>query len=318
MKRHHRIMLLLTVTALVVGLVLDAFVTAAPARSAGSGDGSWTWPLQPRPEVVEAFDPPEDPYGAGHRGIDLAGRVGQPVLAVADGRVSFVGMIAGRGVVAIDHDGERSTYEPVTAAVRVGDQVHAGQPIGRLELVGGHCWPAVCLHLGRVAGEVYLDPLARLGGGAGPIRLLPFHGGSRSIGPGDSGGWLSWPVADTYVTSPYGMRFHPILHYWKLHDGTDFGAGCGTPVYAAASGTVISEYYDSAYGNRITLNHGNVNGVSLSTSYNHLTSFVAGYGQHVARGELIGYAGTTGWSTGCHLHFMVYENGATVDPMTWL
>jgi murein DD-endopeptidase MepM/ murein hydrolase activator NlpD len=144
----------------------------------------------------------------------------------------------------------------------------------------------------------------------------------RLNGPGiqvnRSGGWLSWPVADTYITSPYGMRFHPILHYWKLHDGTDFGAGCGTPVYAAASGTVISEYYDSAYGNRITLNHGNVNGVSLSTSYNHLTSFVAGYGQHVARGELIGYAGTTGWSTGCHLHFMVYENGATVDPMTWL
>jgi murein DD-endopeptidase MepM/ murein hydrolase activator NlpD len=144
----------------------------------------------------------------------------------------------------------------------------------------------------------------------------------RQNGPGiqvnNSGGWLSWPVSDTYITSPYGMRFHPILHYWKLHDGTDFGAGCGQPVYAAASGTVISEYYDSAYGNRITLAHGNVNGISLSTSYNHLTSFVAGYGQRVARGELIGYAGTTGWSTGCHLHFMVYENGATVDPMSWL
>ena len=143
----------------------------------------------------------------------------------------------------------------------------------------------------------------------------------RQNGPGiqvdRSGGWLSWPVSDTYITSPYGMRFHPILHYWKLHDGTDFGAGCGTPVYAAASGTVISQYYDSAYGNRITIAHGNVNGVSLSTSYNHLTSFVAGYGP-VKRGELIGYAGTTGWSTGCHLHFMVYENGATTDPMTWL
>jgi murein DD-endopeptidase MepM/ murein hydrolase activator NlpD len=134
----------------------------------------------------------------------------------------------------------------------------------------------------------------------------------------NSGGWLSWPVSDTYITSPYGMRFHPILHYWKLHDGTDFGAGCGTPVYAAAAGSVVSAYYDSAYGNRITIAHGSVNGVGLATSYNHLTSFAAGAGEHVSRGELIGYAGTTGWSTGCHLHFMVYENGSTVDPMSWL
>jgi murein DD-endopeptidase MepM/ murein hydrolase activator NlpD len=144
----------------------------------------------------------------------------------------------------------------------------------------------------------------------------------RQNGPGiqvdNSGGWLSWPVTDTYITSPYGMRLHPILNYWKLHDGTDFGAGCGTPVYAAASGTVVSAYYDDAYGNRITINHGNVNGVGLATSYNHLTSFAASYGEHVGRGELIGYAGTTGWSTGCHLHFMVFENGSTVDPMTWL
>ncbi len=144
----------------------------------------------------------------------------------------------------------------------------------------------------------------------------------RLNGPGihvnNSGGWLSYPVANAYITSPYGMRLHPILHIWKLHDGTDFGAACGTPVYAAASGTVVSEYYDDAYGNRVTISHGNVNGVSLATSYNHLTSFVAGSGEHVERGELIAYSGTTGWSTGCHLHFMVYENGSTVDPMTWL
>ena len=144
----------------------------------------------------------------------------------------------------------------------------------------------------------------------------------RQNGPGitvnNSGGWLSWPVTDTYITSPYGMRLHPILHYWKLHDGTDFGADCGTPVYAAASGTVVSAYYDDAYGNRITINHGNVNGVALATSYNHLTSFTVGYGAHVKRGQLIAYSGTTGWSTGCHLHFMVYENGSTVDPMSWL
>ena len=135
---------------------------------------------------------------------------------------------------------------------------------------------------------------------------------------GDGGGFLSYPIDGGYITSPYGMRLHPILHVWKLHDGTDFGAACGTPVHAAASGTIVSEYYDSAYGNRVIMNHGIVNGTSLSTSYNHLTSFVAGTGQHVERGQLIAYSGTTGYSTGCHLHFMVYVNGATVDPMGWL
>ena len=71
------------------------------------------------------------------------------------------------------------------------------------------------------------------------------------------------------------MRMHPILHVCKLHDGTDFHADCGTPVYAAANGRVISEYYNAGYGNRIILDHGFVKGVSLQTSYNHLTSFVA-------------------------------------------
>jgi len=142
-------------------------------------------------------------------------------------------------------------------------------------------------------------------------------GGSGSSGS-SSGGFLDYPIPGGYITSPYGMRMHPILHYYKLHDGTDFGVSCGTPVHAAAAGTVVSEYYNSGYGNRVIMNHGLVNGVSLSTSYNHLTSFVARPGEHVVRGEVIAYAGTTGYSTGCHLHFMVYVNGATVDPMSWL
>jgi murein DD-endopeptidase MepM/ murein hydrolase activator NlpD len=136
--------------------------------------------------------------------------------------------------------------------------------------------------------------------------------------PSGGSGFLSYPVRNTYITSPYGMRMHPILHVWKLHDGTDFHADCGTPVYAAAPGRIMSEYYNVGYGNRIILDHGFVKGVSLWTSYNHLTSFVARVGEHVRRGELIAYSGTTGYSTACHLHFMVYVNGGTVDPVTWL
>jgi murein DD-endopeptidase MepM/ murein hydrolase activator NlpD len=132
------------------------------------------------------------------------------------------------------------------------------------------------------------------------------------------GGYLSYPVRNTYITSPYGMRMHPILHIMELHDGTDFHADCGTPVYAAADGRVMSEYFNVGYGNRLLIDHGFVHGVSLSTSYNHLSSYVAGVGEQVNRGELIAYSGTTGWSTACHLHFMVYVNGSTVDPVTWL
>jgi len=134
----------------------------------------------------------------------------------------------------------------------------------------------------------------------------------------DQGGWLSVPLTDPYITSPFGMRLHPILNVVKLHDGTDFSAGCGSPIYAAAPGTVVSESMDTAYGFRIIVSHGNVNGVSIATSYNHLSEFVARNGERVKRGQLIGFAGTTGYSTGCHLHFMVYENGVAVNPLTWL
>jgi murein DD-endopeptidase MepM/ murein hydrolase activator NlpD len=131
-------------------------------------------------------------------------------------------------------------------------------------------------------------------------------------------GYLSYPVSSTYVTSPYGMRMHPILHVWKLHDGTDFAAACGSPVHAAAAGTITAEYFNRGYGNRVIMSNGHVDGIDLGTSYNHLSRLVARVGQHVARGQLIAYAGMTGYATGCHLHFMVYVGGATVDPMTWL
>lgn len=134
----------------------------------------------------------------------------------------------------------------------------------------------------------------------------------------DDGGYLSYPVHNTYITSPFGMRMNPVIHVYELHDGTDFHAPCGSPVYAAAAGKVSQEYLSGAYGNRLFIDHGFVQGVSLETSYNHLTSYVAQVGQQVARGQLVAYSGTTGWSTACHLHFSVYVNGTSVNPMGWL
>lgn len=130
-------------------------------------------------------------------------------------------------------------------------------------------------------------------------------------------GLLSRPVNGP-ITSPYGMRYHPILHRYKLHTGTDFGVPTGTAVHAAREGTVIESYYNTAYGNRVVVDHGYVNGVYLVTTYNHLSRSTVHKGEKLERGEVLGYSGSTGYSTGPHLHFETMENGHFVDPMRWL
>ncbi len=137
------------------------------------------------------------------------------------------------------------------------------------------------------------------------------------LGSRPSNGFLDFPI-NTYITSPFGKRLHPVLNRWALHDGTDFGAGCGTPIRAAASGTVLATYFNTGYGNRVILEHGFRRGVGLGTAYNHLSSDSVAVGDRVKRGDIVGYVGTTGYSTGCHLHFMVFENGTAVNPMNLL
>jgi murein DD-endopeptidase MepM/ murein hydrolase activator NlpD len=134
----------------------------------------------------------------------------------------------------------------------------------------------------------------------------------------NAGGFLDWPMVGGYVTSPYGYRTHPIYGYYALHNGTDFGGGCGVTLPAAAGGRVVSTYYSSTYGNRVIIYVGRVNGKNLTIIYNHLSSDTVSAGQRVARGQTVGYSGSTGWSTACHLHFTVMVDGATVDPMNWL
>jgi len=121
-------------------------------------------------------------------------------------------------------------------------------------------------------------------------------------------------VNPIYKTSDYGNRFHPILLYWRLHAGVDLRTYCGTKVYAAASGTVQWARYRAGYGNQVMVNNGYWNGASLMSSYNHLNGFAVSAGQQVSQGQLVGYAGNTGTSAACHLHFEAYVNGATVDP----
>ncbi|WP_460709094.1 M23 family metallopeptidase [Myceligenerans halotolerans] len=147
-------------------------------------------------------------------------------------------------------------------------------------------------------------------------------GGGGGGAPGGSPGtasYLTWPTANPVVTSPYGMRYHPVLNYWRLHAGTDLRAYCGTPILAASSGTVVYARTIQGLGNQVLVDHGYTSaGNSLMSSYNHLTSWAVSPGQRVTRGQVVGYSGTTGTSTACHLHFEVYVNGSTVDPMTYL
>jgi len=140
------------------------------------------------------------------------------------------------------------------------------------------------------------------------------HGNPTPLGVG----YLSFPTKVPYITSNYGMRFHPILHYWRLHAGTDFRAYCGTAIYAAAEGRVEWAKPVGGFGNEVMLDHGMVKGNSLMTSYNHLSRFAVHHGQYVTRGTIVGYSGSTGNSVSCHLHFEVYVNGHTVNPMSIL
>ncbi|MFJ8847813.1 murein hydrolase activator EnvC family protein [Streptomyces cyaneofuscatus] len=181
------------------GTEADASTEASPAvtgpdedvdAGAGAGggtfaelDGGPVWPLAGRPAVLRGWEPPATPYGPGHRGVDLAARPGDAVVAAATGRVSFAGRVAGRGVLVIELAGSgapplRTTYEPVRALVGKGDEVVAGQPVGVLEAGPFHC-AGGCLHWGLRRGDAYLDPLSLLPRALlrrGPSRLLPVFG----------------------------------------------------------------------------------------------------------------------------------------------
>jgi murein DD-endopeptidase MepM/ murein hydrolase activator NlpD len=187
--------------AAAVGLFAAAVALLAPVAWAGGGGPAApaghgttardspvpavgrTWPVGVRLPVLRGWEPPATEYGPGHRGVDLGAPTGAPVRAVAAGRVSFAGPVAGRGVVAVELSGTgdpplRTTYEPVRASVHKGDEVAAGDVIGMVQQTGSHCGTG-CLHWGLLSGPTYLNPLLllppRLLNG-GPPRLLPVLG----------------------------------------------------------------------------------------------------------------------------------------------
>ena len=193
----HRLALLTAAAATAALLTL----TGPIAPTAASADTNpAVWPLTPQPQVVAGFDPPAQDWNPGHRGVDLRGAPGQTVRAAKSGRISYAGLLAGRGVVVISHGDTRTTYQPVAASVNVGDRVSAGQRVGALTTFGSHCWPLTCLHWGLVRGETYLNPLTLVG--AGPVRLLPLYAPLAPVLLGPLG---SAPLVQPVTTS--GMPY---------------------------------------------------------------------------------------------------------------
>jgi len=179
-RRRTVVIVVLNVLQLLLGLAVFAVHTEAAQAAASPGFG---WPLTGDAVVTRPFQPPATAWGAGHRGVDLAGQVGEPVVSAGPGRVTYAGLLAGRGVVTVTHDGGlRTTYEPVTAEVVVGQQVTTGTVIGFLSDEGhASCRPGTaCLHWGLLRGDTYLDPLALIT--QGRLRLLPLDGTVRPAG----------------------------------------------------------------------------------------------------------------------------------------
>ena len=161
-----------------------------------------------------------------------------------------------------------------------------------------------------------VDPAAGSARGRGPRRAGPGRQPRRRV-RARPGRHAAWPVRGP-ITSPFGMRVHPVTGVYKLHTGTDLGVPCGTAVHVALPGVVVQAGWNSAYGWRTVVSHGVVGGVLLTTTYNHQTHIDVSVGDQVAAGVVIGTSGTTGYSTGCHLHFELYVNSALVDPEPWL
>ena len=272
-------------------------------------------------EVVAPFRPPATPYGPGHRGVDLAARPGEQVRAPAGGTVFFAGQVAGKRYVTIDHGGGlRTTYGGLGAiAVRAGQVVAAGQAIARLAARATH------LDWGALLDGSYVDPLllftraprlrwsahlvdpGSLGAAVTTIAALPV------AGPPAGGGRLRLPVAGR-MSSGFGNRVHPITGRARLHAGLDFAAPIGAPVVAAASGTVRVAGTAGGYGLLVVIDHGG----GLQTRYAHASRLLVMPGQRVEAGQVVALVGSTGLSTGPHLHFEVRVHGRPTDPRPYL
>ena len=195
---------------------------------------------------------------------------------------------------------------PTTAAVTAEGGAQDGVLAEAHEAV--HAPDSAAVQFDRAALSSILDPDVRLRG------IVAAAG--NDVAPAAAKGSLSAPMDDLRETSPFGTRTSPITgEAGEMHSGQDFASSCGTRVLAAADGTVsFAGWHPFGGGFRVVIDH--VGG--LQTTYSHLSVITVGEGQVIRRGDKVAESGSTGASTGCHLHFEVMVDGETVDPLAWL
>lgn len=146
-----------------------------------------------------------------------------------------------------------------------------------------------------------------------PPTTRPGNSTASSSQAPSSSGWIS-PLTSYRLTSPFGMRIHPVYGYERMHSGVDMAAPAGTPIYASKAGKVTVAKWNNSAGYYVSINHGD----GFSSIYMHMTHYIVSAGQYVSRGQVIGYVGSTGTSTGNHLHFGIAYNGTYVNPMAYI
>ena len=193
----------------------------------------------------------------------------------------------------------------IGSRLNIGRDVHAGD---RFDIIVKRRRAAT--------GEVEMGDLllAGLSSGKRDLRMMPWTDGGRqqwfdATGTGETRGSMRAPVVGR-LTSTFGMRRHPLLGYSRMHQGIDYGAPTGTPIVAATDGVIAFAGWHGGHGNYVRINHSG----GMATGYGHMSRIIARAGQRVQMGQLIGYVGSTGLSTGPHLHYELYRNGAAINP----
>ncbi|MDN4642475.1 M23 family metallopeptidase [Arthrobacter sp. PsM3] len=256
---------------------------------------------EPRPAVAVLADRPRDAHRDERRGRR------SPFRQVTDfAAASGVGQKAG---IALAATGLVLTVTvPATGPVMATDAASASGSI------------SAAVQPDVTAAEAKIDfnrtAVTTQGDPDGKLKQLLSAQSVGSITRAASAGTLGAPLDVMNTASPFGYRVSPITGgAGEFHRGQDYSAQCGTAVHAAASGTVtFNGWHPYGGGNRVVIDHGN----GLETTYNHLSSASVKVGQKVSRGDVVAMSGTTGASTGCHLHFEVMVNGEVVDPTGWL
>lgn len=206
---------------------------------------------------------------------------------------------------------QRDLVAQRTAEVQAARRVQAG---ARAEVVAQERQKETLVAQVRSRKREFETQIAQLRAESNAIAAF-LRGAQRGQGPAISGkGILAPPIPGAAITSTFGSRTHPIYGDVRMHNGIDFRAATGTAVRAAGAGKILYAGWKGGYGNAVIIDHGN----SLATLYAHLSGITVGVGQGVAKGQMVGRAGSTGMSTGPHLHLEVRANGVPVNPLGYL